>query len=105
MAPKPPKKGSKNGLHFHNFLDLFWDYFVGPFWGGQNPLKKGTKNGSPRSRCFLGLTGPAAEPKREIHERGEESQAAGIIFRKRRGGIRPLREGLEKAFERPSKGF
>ena len=36
------------------------------------------------------LAEPGGEPKQKINERGEKSQAAGIIFRKRKGVIRPL---------------
>ena len=53
------KKGSTHGQYFYHFLAQFWDHF-GSFLGGQNGLKNVTKSWSPRSRCLLRITGPAA---------------------------------------------
>ena len=85
-SSKTSKKGVKKWTGFLLIFGLLWGQFWGPFWS-PNLLKKGTKNGTTFGTRSLRLTGPRMLPKRKINERGEWSQAAGFIFRRRKGGI------------------
>ena len=85
-APTPSKKGSKNG---HQKISLVLR-ILGPFWG-QKVLQNWTKHGTTFGTLSLRISGVGTTPKRKINERCRKGKAAGLVFRKRKGGIRPLR--------------
>ena len=85
LEKKAPTMDPKNFYFWTNFGPI-----LGPFWG-QNWLQKGTKNetifGTPRRR----LSGVGKLRFCELNRRGGIAIATGIIFDKRKGGIKLYR--------------
>ena len=82
-APKPNKKGSKNGPQNYQFLE-------GPFWGpfrGQNWLQNGIKNGATFGTLSLRLSGVRMMRFCKLNGSAAKATVTGIIFGKRKGGI------------------
>ena len=95
-APKRHLKSSKTSKNRGPKVDLILTN-CGTTFGAilesileSKSAQKGTRNGTTFGTRFPRVIGPRELPEREINERGERSQAAGFICRKRKGGIRLL---------------
>ena len=84
------KKGPQNVASkiylFLQILEPFW----GPFWS-QQVLQNWTTNGTTFGTLSPRISGVGMLPKRKINRRCGTGKAAGLIPRKRKGGIRSLR--------------
>ena len=68
---------------FEPLLAPFWD----PFWDPK-VIQKETKNGTTFGTLSLRISEVHIMPERELNESGEKGTVIGIIFSKRKGGIK-----------------
>ena len=88
-SSKALKKGIRKWTPKLSFVLPILEPFLGSFWG-PNPLKKGSQNWTSFGTLRPRLSGVQMMRFCKINRSGAIAIAIGIIFAKRKGGIRPF---------------